>query len=88
MVTRALLPTPYDVFRCCFGGAGGVVCASPEQSESKVRAKCSSLGIEQTKAWKNIGNWPGWDSADTDWNVALKGSDLKSSFDASNPWNR
>ena len=53
--------------------------------QSKVRAKCSSLGIEQTKAWKNIGNWPGWDSADTDWNVALKGSDLKSSFDASNP---
>ena len=43
------------------------------------------MGIEQTKAWKNIGNWPGWDSADTDWNVALKGSDLKSSFDASNP---
>ena len=45
MVTRALLPNPYDVFRCCFGGAGGVVCASPEQ----VGAKCSSLGIEQTK---------------------------------------
>ena len=60
VVTRALLPTPYDVFRCCFGRRGG--CASPEQSESKVRAKCSSLGLSR---WASVGRTSSGDRSTT-----------------------